>query len=167
MFWGGPPGSPEEDGDRFLEFWNLVFMQFEQTAPVSALRFHVLLSIPALGWSAWPAFCRAFRAFRDGPIQSAYLCNGKTLLAKAEGDQAASFRVIADHLRSSAFLIADGVLAVQTKDVAMSASYHAPWYAPHAIAGCGRTVEMYKLLPALVGDEMGRAYPELCALRDP
>ncbi|MBB4141985.1 alanine--tRNA ligase [Rhizobium rhizoryzae] len=158
--WGGPPGSPEEDGDRFLEFWNLVFMQFEQTAPGERTPLPRPSIDTGLGLERMACILQGVQSvFETDLFKTLISATEDVVGAKAEGDQAASFRVIADHLRSSAFLIADGVLP----------SNEGRGYVLRRIMRRGmrhmqllgaREPLMYKLLPALVG-EMGRAYPEL------
>nr|CAD6414491.1 alanine--tRNA ligase [Rhizobium sp. Q54] len=158
--WGGPPGSAEEDGDRFLEFWNLVFMQFDQTAPGE----RTVLPRPSIdtgmGLERMACILQGVQSvFQTDLFRSLIAATEEVIGAKAEGDQAASFRVIADHLRSSAFLIADGVLPSNEgrgyvlRRIMRRAMRHMQ------LLGA-REPLMYKLLPTLV-QEMGRAYPEL------
>ncbi|CAD7045137.1 alanine--tRNA ligase [Pseudorhizobium endolithicum] len=158
--WGGPPGSAEEDGDRFLEFWNLVFMQFDQTAPGE----RTVLPRPSIdtgmGLERMACILQGVQSvFETDLFRSLIAATEEVIGAKAEGDQAASFRVIADHLRSSAFLIADGVLPSNEgrgyvlRRIMRRAMRHMQ------LLGA-REPLMYKLLPTLV-QEMGRAYPEL------
>ncbi len=156
--WGGPPGSPEEDGDRFLEFWNLVFMQFEQTEPGVRNPLPRPSIDTGMGLERMAAVLQGVQSVFDtdlfrtltGTIEDA-------VGVKAEGN--ASHRVIADHLRSSAFLIADGVLPSNEgrgyvlRRIMRRAMRHAQ------LLGA-REPLMYRLLPTLV-QEMGRAYPEL------
>ncbi|HWU79335.1 MAG TPA: alanine--tRNA ligase, partial [Caulobacter sp.] len=107
---GGPPGSPDEDGDRFIEIWNLVFMQFEQLAGGERV------SLPKPSIDTGMGLERV-AAVLQGQHDNYDIDLFKTLIAasveltgvKAEGAQAPSHRVIADHLRSSSFLLADGV----------------------------------------------------------
>lgn len=156
--WGGPPGSPEEDGDRFLEFWNLVFMQYEQTAPGE----RSLLPRPSIdtgmGLERMACVLQGKQSVFDTDLFQTLIGTIEDVLSvKAEGS--ASHRVIADHLRSSAFLIADGVLPSNEgrgyvlRRIMRRAMRHAQ------LLGAKEPV-MYKLLPTLV-QEMGRAYPEL------
>ncbi|RYE61216.1 MAG: alanine--tRNA ligase, partial [Rhizobiaceae bacterium] len=156
--WGGPPGSPEEDGDRFLEFWNLVFMQYEQTAPGE----RTLLPRPSIdtgmGLERMACVLQGKQSVFDTDLFQTLIGTIEDVLSvKAEGS--ASHRVIADHLRSSAFLIADGVLPSNEgrgyvlRRIMRRAMRHAQ------LLGAKEPV-MYKLLPTLV-QEMGRAYPEL------
>ncbi|MBB3657033.1 alanyl-tRNA synthetase [Rhizobium sp. BK650] len=156
--WGGPPGSPEEDGDRFLEFWNLVFMQFEQTEPGVRNPLPRPSIDTGMGLERMACILQGVQSVFDtdlfrtltGTIEDA-------VGVKAEGS--ASHRVIADHLRSSAFLIADGVLPSNEgrgyvlRRIMRRAMRHAQ------LLGAKEPL-MYRLLPTLV-QEMGRAYPEL------
>ncbi|KGF67481.1 alanyl-tRNA synthetase [Hoeflea sp. BAL378] len=157
--WGGPPGSPEEDGDRFIEIWNLVFMQFEQTADER-------LDLPRPSIDTGMGLER-IAALLQGQHDNYDIDLFRRLIAAsedatgvpAEGKNRASHRVIADHLRSSAFLIADGVLPSNEgrgyvlRRIMRRAMRHAQ------LLGA-RDPLMYRLLPTLVA-EMGRAYPEL------
>jgi alanyl-tRNA synthetase len=158
--WGGPPGSPEEDGDRFLEFWNLVFMQFDQTAPGERTPLPSPSIDTGMGLERMACILQGVQSVFDTDLFRNLIDATEDVLGvKAEGDQAASFRVIADHLRSSAFLIADGVLPSNEgrgyvlRRIMRRAMRHMQ------LLGA-REPLMYKLLPTLV-QEMGRAYPEL------
>ena len=157
---GGPPGSPDEDGDRFLEFWNLVFMQYEQVEPgqrVPLPRPSIdtgmgLERIAALQQGATSVFdIDLFRAL-IGVIADA-------VGVDPAGPQGASHRVIADHLRSSAFLVADGVTPSNEgrgyvlRRIMRRAMRHAQ------MLGAGEPL-MWRLVPELVR-QMGQAYPEL------
>ena len=159
---GGPPGSPDEDGDRFIEIWNLVFMQFEQLAGRQARRPAASpRSTPAWGSSASPRCCRA----RTTITRST--CSRALIRAVADADRRRcrtarrrpAHRVIADHLRASSFLIADGVLPSNEgrgyvlRRIMRRAMRHAE------LLGA-REPLMWRLVPALVR-EMGQAYPEL------
>ena len=158
--WGGPPGSPEEDGDRFLEFWNLVFMQFDQTAPGERTPLPKPSIDTGMGLERMACVLQGVGSvFETDLFRNLISATEDVIGAKAEGDQAASFRVIADHLRSSAFLIADGVLPSNEgrgyvlRRIMRRAMRHMQ------LLGA-REPLMYRLLPTLV-QEMGRAYPEL------
>ncbi len=158
--WGGPPGSPEEDGDRFLEFWNLVFMQFEQTAPGERTPLPKPSIDTGMGLERMACILQGVESVFDTDLFRNLISATEDVVgAKAEGDQAASFRVIADHLRSSAFLIADGVLPSNEgrgyvlRRIMRRAMRHMQ------LLGA-REPLMYRVLPALI-QEMGRAYPEL------
>jgi alanyl-tRNA synthetase len=158
--WGGPPGSAEEDGDRFIEIWNLVFMQFEQLT----LDERVSLPRPSIdtgmGLERIAALLQGQHDNYDIDLFRRLITASEELTGvAAQGDKRASHRVIADHLRSSAFLIADGVLPSNEgrgyvlRRIMRRAMRHAQ------LLGASDPL-MYKLLPVLVA-EMGRAYPEL------
>ena len=157
---GGPPGSPDEDGDRFLEFWNLVFMQYEQVSPTE----RVPLPRPSIDTGMG---LERIAALLQG-VTSTYQTDLMRALIRAvaeetgvdpDGPQAASHRVIADHLRASAFLVADGVTPLNEgrgyvlRRIMRRAMRHAQ------LLGAKDPL-MWKLVPALVR-EMGQAYPEL------
>ena len=158
--WGGPPGSPEEDGDRFIEIWNLVFMQFEQTAG------EITGSLPkpsidtGMGLERIAAVLQGEHDNYDTDTFKALIAASEILTSvKAEGEQRASHRVIADHLRSTSFLLADGVLPSNEgrgyvlRRIMRRAMRHA-----HLLGA--KDPLMHRLVPALVA-EMGAAYPEL------
>ncbi len=156
--WGGPPGSPEEDGDRFLEFWNLVFMQFDQIEPGNRVALPRPSIDTGMGLERMACILQGVQSVFDTDLF-------RTLIGAIEdvmgvsGKDSASHRVIADHLRSSAFLIADGVLPSNEgrgyvlRRIMRRAMRHAQ------LLGAKEPL-IYKLLPTLV-QEMGRAYPEL------
>ncbi|MBE7185299.1 MAG: alanine--tRNA ligase [Methylobacterium mesophilicum] len=158
--WGGPPGSAEEDGDRFLEFWNLVFMQFDQLTPGERVPLPRPSIDTGMGLERMASILQGVQSVFDTDLFRALIgATEEVVDAKAEGDSAASFRVIADHLRSSAFLIADGVLPSNEgrgyvlRRIMRRAMRHLQ------LLGA-REPLMYRVLPTLVS-EMGRAYPEL------
>jgi len=108
--WGGPPGSPEEDGDRFVEIWNLVFMQFDQSADGSRISLPKPSIDTGMGLERVAAVLQGVHNNYDIDLfQTLIGASEAATGVKAEGDSLPSHRVIADHLRSSAFLIADGV----------------------------------------------------------
>ena len=159
--WGGPPGSPEQDGDRFLEFWNLVFMQYEQ---FNDGRPRVSLPKPSIDTGMGLERISAIMQGVDSVFETDLFVNLITASedlykVKAQGDQTASFRVIADHLRSACFLIADGVSPSNEgrgyvlRRIMRRAMRHA-----HILGT--REPNMYQLVGAL-GREMGDAYPDL------
>ena len=158
--WGGPPGSPEEDGDRFLEFWNLVFMQFEQ---VTRGRAHPLPrpSIDTgMGLERMACHPAGRRQHFETDLFRHLIDATSSALGHGPKEQTvASFRVIADHLRSSAFLVADGVLPSNEgrgyvlRRIMRRAMRHAQ------LLGA-REPLMHRLVWALVR-EMGQAYPDL------
>ncbi|WP_232494039.1 alanine--tRNA ligase [Novosphingobium kaempferiae] len=158
--WGGPPGSPEEDGDRFIEIWNLVFMQFEQAAG------EIVGNLPkpsidtGMGLERISAVMQGVHDNYDIDTFKALIAASENLTGVvAEGEQRASHRVIADHLRSTSFLLADGVLPSNEgrgyvlRRIMRRAMRHA-----HLLGA--KDPLMHRLVPALVA-EMGQAYPEL------
>ncbi|MBW3168710.1 alanine--tRNA ligase [Qipengyuania flava] len=158
--WGGPPGSPEEDGDRFVEIWNLVFMQFTQEAD------EIVGDLPkpsidtGMGIERIAAVMQGVHDNYDTDTFRNLIAASEGLTGvKAEGDSTASHRVIADHLRSTSFLMADGVLPSNEgrgyvlRRIMRRAMRHAH------LLGATEPL-MHRLVPALV-TEMGQAYPEL------
>ncbi|KTS13754.1 alanyl-tRNA synthetase, partial [Methylobacterium indicum] len=109
--WGGPPGSPEEDGDRFLEFWNLVFMQYEQIEPGNRVGLPRPSIDTGMGLERMAAILQGVKSNYDTDLFRSLIDAVAHQVGRApEGKQTASYRVIADHLRASSFLVADGVL---------------------------------------------------------
>ena len=160
QIWGGPPGSPEEDGDRFIEIWNLVFMQFEQTAGEITGNLPKPSIDTGMGLERIAAVLQGEHDNYDTDTFKALIAASESLTSvKAEGEQRASHRVIADHLRSTSFLLADGVLPSNEgrgyvlRRIMRRAMRHA-----HLLGA--RDPLMHRLVPALVA-EMGAAYPEL------
>jgi len=163
--WGGPPGSSEEDGDRFVEIWNLVFMQYEQLKDGTRINLPNQSIDTGLGLERVTALLQgtndnyATDLMRNLIETSANLSN-----TEPDGSAKIHHRVISDHLRSTSFLIADGVLPSKEgrgyvlRRIMRRAMRHA-----HMLG----TAEplMYKLVPELV-KEMGEAYPELYAAQD-
>ncbi|WP_045369774.1 alanine--tRNA ligase [Methyloceanibacter caenitepidi] len=157
---GGPPGSPDQDGDRFVEIWNLVFMQFEQQADGNRID----LPRPSIDTGMG---LERIAAVMQGTHDNYEIDLFKTLIAAsvdltgvpAEGAEAPSHRIIADHLRASSFLIADGVLPSNEgrgyvlRRIMRRAMRHA-----HMLGA--KDPLLHRLVPTLVG-EMGRAFPEL------
>ena len=157
---GGPPGSPEQDGDRFLEFWNLVFMQYEQVAPGERVPLPRPSIDTGMGLERIAALLQGvasnyetdlFRALTGAVADLTNVSSG--------GPQAASHRVIADHLRACSFLIADGVTPSNEgrgyvlRRIMRRAMRHAQ------LLGAADPL-MWRLVPTLVA-QMGSAYPEL------
>src|ERR1700735_5253888 len=158
--WGGPPGSPEEDGDRFLEFWNLVFMQFEQ------LEGGVRNPLPrpsidtGMGLERMACILQGVDSVFETDTFRQLIEATATVLGQGPQEASiASFRVIADHLRTSSFLIADGVLPSNEgrgyvlRRIMRRAMRHAQ------LLGA-REPLMHRLVWARVR-EMGQAYPDL------
>ena len=157
---GGPPGSPDEDGDRFTEIWNLVFMQYEQQTPETCIDLPRPSIDTGMGLERLAAVLQGKHDNYDIDLFQALIGASVELTGVAAEDKArASHRVIADHLRSTAFLISDGVLPSNEgrgyvlRRIMRRAMRHAE------LLGA-REPLMWKLLPALV-EQMGRAYPEL------
>jgi alanyl-tRNA synthetase len=158
--WGGPPGSAEEDGDRFIEIWNLVFMQYEQVTKEERIDLPRPSIDTGMGLERIAAVLQGEHDNYDIDLFKALIRTSEDLTdTKAEGKNRASHRVIADHLRASSFLIADGVLPSNegrgyvVRRIMRRAMRHAQ------LLGAKDPL-MYRLVPALVR-EMGQAYPEL------
>src|SRR5438105_8134556 len=158
--WGGPPGSPEEDGDRFLEFWNLVFMQFEQVTKEERQPLPRPSIDTGLGLERMACILQGVESVFETDLFRNLIDATASALGHGPQEQTvASFRVIADHLRSSAFLISDGVLPSNEgrgyvlRRIMRRAMRHAQ------LLGA-REPLMHRLVWALVR-EMGQAYPEL------
>ena len=158
--WGGPPGSADEDGDRFIEIWNLVFMQFEQLSPEQRIDLPRPSIDTGMGLERVAAVLQGVHDNYDIDLFKALIrASEEATGVKAEGDFRASHRVIADHLRASSFLIADGVLPSNEgrgyvlRRIMRRAMRHAQ------LLGASHPL-MWRLLPALIR-EMGQAYPEL------
>ena len=157
---GGPPGSPDEDGDRFVEIWNLVFMQFEQAADGSRTPLPRPSIDTGMGIERVAAVLQGVHDNYDTDTFRALIAASCALTGTvAEGPAKASHRVIADHLRSAGFLVADGVLPANEgrgyvlRRIMRRAMRHA-----HILGA--KTPLMHRLVPALMA-EMGAAYPEL------
>ncbi len=157
---GGPPGSPEEDGDRFIEIWNLVFMQFEQFADGRRSNLPKPSIDTGMGLERVSAVLQGVHSnYEIDLFQNLIAASAELTGVKAEGEKAASHRVIADHLRASSFLIADGVSPSNEgrgyvlRRIMRRAMRHAH------ILGAKEPL-MHRLAPTLIG-EMGEAFPEL------
>jgi len=158
--WGGPPGSPESEGDRYIEIWNLVFMQFEQLEGGARNPLPKPSIDTGAGLERVAAVLQGKHDNYDIDLFVALIRAISELTgADPHGAQKASLRVIADHLRASSFLIADGVLPSNEgrgyvlRRIMRRAMRHAQ------LLGA-REPLMYRLVWALVR-EMGQAYPEL------
>jgi alanyl-tRNA synthetase len=157
---GGPPGSPDEDGDRFVEIWNLVFMQYERHEDGSQVDLPKPSIDTGMGLERVAAVLQGVHDNYDTDTFKALILASEEMTAtKAQGEQMASHRVIADHLRSSSFLIADGVLPSNEgrgyvlRRIMRRAMRHAH------ILGAKEPL-MWRLVGSLTA-EMGAAYPEL------
>ena len=158
--WGGPPGSPEQDGDRYLEFWNLVFMQYEQFSDGRRESLPKPSIDTGMGLERMACVMQGVESvFETDLFQTLIAASEELTKTKAEGDQAPSHRVIADHLRSACFLIADGVSPDKEgrgyvlRRIMRRAMRHA-----HFLGS--KEPLMHRLAPTLIA-EMGEAYPEL------
>ena len=158
--WGGPPGSPDEDGDRFLEFWNLVFMQYEQVTKQERIDLPRPSIDTGMGLERMASILQGVESvFETDLFRHLIDATASALGRGPDNENVASFRVIADHLRSSCFLIADGVLPSNEgrgyvlRRIMRRAMRHGQ------LLGASEPL-MWKLVPALVR-EMGQAYPEL------
>ena len=157
---GGPPGSPDEDGDRFVEIWNLVFMQYEQAAGEIVSELPKKSIDTGMGLERVAAVMQGVHDNYDTDTFKALIAASEELTrTRAEGESQASHRVIADHLRASGFLVADGVLPANEgrgyvlRRIMRRAMRHA-----HLLGS--KEPLMYRLVPELVA-EMGAAYPQL------
>ena len=156
---GGPPGSSNEDGDRFIEIWNLVFMQFEQTASD-----RINLPKPSIdtgmGLERIAAVLQGKHDNYDIDLMRALIeASADVSNTDADGEKNVSHRVVADHLRATSFLIADGVLpSNEGRGYVLRRIMRRAMRHLHQL-GCQDPV-MWRLVPALVA-EMGAHYPEL------
>jgi alanyl-tRNA synthetase len=154
---GGPPGSPDEDGDRFVEIWNLVFMQFEQFADGTRRDLPKPQIDTGMGLERIAAVLQGVHDNYDIDLFRTLIAASKQLVGG--GSNGPSHRVIADHLRSTSFLIADGVSPSNEgrgyvlRRIMRRAMRHAH------LLGAEEPL-MHRLAPVLVA-EMGGAYPEL------
>jgi len=157
---GGPPGTPDEDGDRFVEIWNLVFMQYEQVDPETRVDLPRPSIDTGMGLERIAAVLQGVHDNYDTDTFRALIAASAELTRTGTNhDTRASHRVIADHLRASGFLIADGVLPANEgrgyvlRRIMRRAMRHAH------LLGAAEPL-MHRLVPALTA-EMGAAYPEL------
>ncbi|MEO5373902.1 MAG: alanine--tRNA ligase [Alphaproteobacteria bacterium] len=157
---GGPPGSPEQDGDRFIEIWNLVFMQFEQVGPGERVPLPRPSIDTGMGLERTAAVLQGRHDNYDIDLMRSLIeAAAHGAGTDPDGPHRVSHRVIADHLRSCGFLIADGVLPSNEgrgyvlRRIMRRAMRHAH------LMGCTDPL-LWKLVPALVG-QMGASYGEL------
>lgn len=157
---GGPPGSPNEDGDRFVEIWNLVFMQYEQQLDGERLALPKPSIDTGMGLERVAAVMQGTHDNYDIDLFKALIAESGSLTGTATtGDNQASHRVIADHLRASSFLVADGVLPANEgrgyvlRRIMRRAMRHA-----HLLGA--QDPLMHRMVGSLTG-EMGNAFPEL------
>jgi alanyl-tRNA synthetase len=157
---GGPPGSPDADGDRFVEIWNLVFMQYEQVTPTDRRDLPRPSIDTGMGLERIAAVLQGKHDNYDtDTLRALVLASAEASKVAPDGPHAVSHRVIADHLRASSFLIADGVLPSKEgrgyvlRRIMRRAMRHAH------IIGCQEPL-MWRLVPALLR-QMGAAFSEL------
>ncbi|HRQ80121.1 MAG TPA: alanine--tRNA ligase, partial [Azospirillaceae bacterium] len=162
--WGGPPGSAEQDGDRFIEIWNLVFMQYEQRGPDDLVALPKPSIDTGMGLERLAAVLQGRHDNYDIDLMRALIeASAEATKTAPEGPHGVSHRVIADHLRSCSFLIADGVLPSNEgrgyvlRRIMRRAMRHA-----HMLGA--KEPLLHRLVPALIG-QMGDAYPELVRAR--
>ncbi|MDR5651590.1 alanine--tRNA ligase [Ruixingdingia sedimenti] len=158
--WGGPPGSANEDGDRFIEIWNNVFMQFEQFEDGSMRELEMQSIDTGMGLERIGALLQGKHDNYDTDLMRALIeASAHATHSDPDGAGKVHHRVIADHLRSTSFLIADGVMPSNEgrgyvlRRIMRRAMRHA-----HMLGA--QDPVMYRLVPALVR-QMGAAYPEL------
>ncbi|MFT5537704.1 MAG: alanyl-tRNA synthetase [Parasphingorhabdus sp.] len=157
---GGPPGSPDEDGDRFVEIWNLVFMQYDQRGPDDRVDLPKQSIDTGMGLERVAAVMQGVHDNYDIDLFKALIAESGSLTGTATtGDNQASHRVIADHLRASSFLVADGVLPSNEgrgyvlRRIMRRAMRHA-----HLLGAADPL--MHRMVGSLTA-EMGNAFPEL------
>ncbi len=157
---GGPPGSPDEDGDRFIEIWNLVFMQFEEGPPGTRMPLPRPSIDTGMGLERIAAILQGKHDNYDiDTFRALILASAELTGQDPDGPFKTSHRVIADHLRSTSFLMADGVLPSNEgrgyvlRRIMRRAMRHA------TMMGAKEPL-MHRLVPALIR-QMGAAYPEL------
>ena len=158
--WGGPPGSPEEDGDRFIEIWNIVFMQNEQFEDGTLKPLEMQSIDTGMGLERIGALLQGKHDNYDTDLMRALIeASADVTSTDPDGEGNTHHRVIADHLRSTSFLIAEGVLPSNEgrgyvlRRIMRRAMRHA-----HLLGS--KDPVMHRLVPALV-QKMGAAYPEL------
>ena len=157
---GGPPGSADQDGDRFIEIWNLVFMQYEQVAEDDRRALPKPSIDTGMGLERMAAVLQGTHDnYATDVMRALIVASAEASRTDPDGAHAVSHRVIADHLRASCFLIADGVMPSNEgrgyvlRRIMRRAMRHAQ------LLGVSEPL-MWKLVPALVR-QMGDAYPEL------
>ncbi|MEM1364455.1 MAG: alanine--tRNA ligase [Pseudomonadota bacterium] len=159
---GGPPGSPDEDGDRFIEIWNLVFMQYEQITKDQRENLPKPSIDTGMGLERIAAVLQGkHNNYEIDLFQQLIRASEEATGVQAQGDALPSHRVIADHLRAASFLIADGVLPSNEGRGYVLRRIMRRGMRHGSLLGAKDPL-MHKLVPALVG-EMGDAFPQLRA----
>jgi len=161
---GGPPGSPEEDGDRFIEIWNLVFMQYDQVSKDSRVNLPKPSIDTGMGLERLSAILQGVHDNYDIDLFQALIARSVAVTGtQAQGDALMSHRVIADHIRSTSFLIADGVLpANEGRGYVLRRIMRRGMRHAHLL-GADEPL-MHQMVGTLIG-EMGEAFPELARAR--
>src|SRR6195952_5501946 len=157
---GGPPGSPDEDGDRFVEVWNLVFMQFDQIDAETRVPLPKPSIDTGMGLERFTTVLQGVTNVFDIDLFKHLIAASVEFSgAKSQGEAVFSHRIIADHLRSTSFLIADGVLpSNEGRGYVLRRIMRRGMRHAHLLGT--KDPLMHRLVPALVS-EMGSAYPEL------
>jgi alanyl-tRNA synthetase len=157
---GGPPGTPDEDGDRFVELWNLVFMQYDQVSADERVSLPKPSIDTGMGLERITAALQGTHDnYRIDLFRSLIEASAEITKTDPDGEQASSHRVIADHLRAASFMIGDGILPSNEgrgyvlRRIMRRAMRHAK------LLGCEDPL-LHLLTPSLVS-EMGQAFPEL------
>ena len=157
---GGPPGSADEDGDRYIEIWNLVFMQFEQVSPDERIDLPKPSIDTGMGLERIAALLQGKHDNYDTDLMRTLIeASAEASNTPADGERAVSHRVIADHLRACSFLVADGVLpSNEGRGYVLRRIMRRSMRHAHLL-GCQEPL-MWRLVSSLV-TEMGHAFPEL------
>jgi alanyl-tRNA synthetase len=157
---GGPPGSPDEDGDRFIEIWNLVFMQYEQLTVDERVELPKPSIDTGMGLERIAAVLQGTHDnYATDLFQALIRASVEATHVPADGERGVSHRVIADHLRATSFLIADGVLpSNEGRGYVLRRIMRRGMRHAHLLGA--EEPLMWRLVPVLVR-EMGQAYPEL------
>ncbi|MGM0560673.1 MAG: alanine--tRNA ligase [Pseudomonadota bacterium] len=157
---GGPPGSPDEDGDRFIEIWNLVFMQYEQLAEGERHDLPKPSIDTGMGLERIAAVLQGKHDNYDIDLMRSLIeASAEASGTEPDGPHGVSHRVIADHLRAASFLIADGVLpAKEGRGYVLRRIMRRAMRHTHMLGA--RDPVLWRLVPALV-KQMGGAFPEL------
>ncbi|MEM9880345.1 MAG: alanine--tRNA ligase, partial [Pseudomonadota bacterium] len=162
---GGPPGSPDEDGDRFIEIWNLVFMQYDQVTKDDRVNLPKPSIDTGMGLERVAAILQGVHDNYDIDMFQALIARSAAITGTApEGEALMSHRVIADHIRSTSFLIADGVLpANEGRGYVLRRIMRRGMRHAHLLGA--EDPLMHQMVGTLIG-EMGEAFPELARARD-
>ena len=162
---GGPPGSPNEDGDRFIEIWNLVFMQFEQHSPGNRVALPRPSIDTGMGLERIAAVLQGKHDNYDIDLMRSLIeASAEETNTQADGENSVSHRVIADHLRACSFLIADGVLpSNEGRGYVLRRIMRRGMRHAHSLGS--KSPVFHKLFDVLL-NEMKNSYPELDAGKD-